>query len=100
MPSLEQEKLYNDIMQYYDYADKLIEVIEDNSDQIPLEHFEIVEDMVQTLEKLADSLGLQYIDLVKKEYDAKTLEKIRLAFNSIVAKIEECRNKILMFESK
>ncbi len=96
MATSRQEKTYNEIIEYYNYADRLIKAVEDTSHQLASEQFIIVETVVDTLEKHADQLTTQYIEYVKNGESHKVIETVRLTLNDIMGKIEECRNKILM----
>ncbi len=96
MATSRQEKTYNEIIEYYNYADRLIKAVEDSSHNLANEQFAIVESIVDNLEKHADNLTTQYIEYVKSGESKQVTETIRHTLNNIMAKIEECRNKILM----
>jgi len=96
MATSRQEKTYNEIIEYYNYADRLIKAVEDQSHKLATEQFVIVESIVDTLEKHADQLTTQYIEYVKNGESHQVIETVRLTLNDIMGKIEECRNKILM----
>lgn len=100
MATLQQEKLYNEIVEYYSFADNLVKAVEDSSHKFAAEHFVIVETTITQLEDYADQLANQYIDYVKNGESEKVLEQARAAMNNITIKIEECRNKILMLYRK
>ncbi len=96
MATSKQEQLYNEIVEYYNYADRLLGAIEDNSHELASQQFLIVEDVVNKLEECADVLTTQYIDFVKNGESEKNSEAIRRALNDIMTKIEECRSKTKM----
>lgn len=96
MATSRQEKTYNEIIEYYNYADRMIKAVEDSSHKLANEQFVIVESIVEVLEKHADQLTSQYIEYVKGGESEKMLEIVRLTLNDVMAKIEECRNKILI----
>ena len=96
MATSRQEKTYNEIIEYYNYADRLIKAVEDSSHKLANEQFIIVESVVDTLEKHADQLTSQYIEYVKNGESHRVIETVRLTLNDIMGKIEECRSKILM----
>lgn len=96
MATSRQEQLYNEIVEYYVYADRLIKAAEDDSHELAAQQFAIVEDVTNRLEDCADQLTSQYIDFVKNGESEKVIEPVRMALNNIMAKIEECRNKILI----
>lgn len=96
MATSRQEKTYNEIIEYYNYADRLIKASEDISHKLAGEQFVIVESIVDMLEKHADQLTTQYIEYVKNGESQEIVETVRLTLNDIMGKIEECRNKILI----
>lgn len=96
MATSKQEQLYNEIIEYYDYADRLIKAVEDSSHKFAAEQFAIVEEIAARLEESTDQLTTQYIDFVKNGESQEAIEAVRAALNNVSAKIEECRNKILM----
>ena len=100
MATSKQEQLYNEIVEYYSYADRLISAVEDSSHKLAAQQFAIIEDIVTRLEECADKLTTQYIEFIKSGESEKTAKAVREALNNISAKIEECRNKILMLYSE
>jgi len=96
MATSKQEQLYNEIVEYYAYADRLIRAIEDSSHKLASQQFAIVEEVTTRLEDCADQLTTQYIEFVKGGESAAIVESVRTALNNISGKIEECRNKILI----
>jgi hypothetical protein len=96
MATSKQEQLYNEIIEYYAYADRLIRAAEDSSHKLAVQQFSIVEEITVRLEDCADQLSSQYIEFIKNGESEAITESVRSALNSISAKIEECRNKILM----
>lgn len=96
MATSKQEQLYNEIVEYYSYADRLIRAVEDSSHQLAEQQFAIIEEVTNRLEDYADRLTTQYIEFVKGGESKEILEKVRNALNEISSKTEECRSKILM----
>lgn len=96
MATSKQEQLYNEIVEYYAYADRLIRAVEDSTHKLAQQQFAIVEEVTTKLEDCADQLTTQYIEFVKNGESAAITETVRQSLNNITAKIEECRNKILM----
>jgi hypothetical protein len=96
MATAKQEQLYNEIVEYYVYADRLITAIDSENAQLSEDQFNIVEEVVSKLEDCADKLAVQYIEFVKSGESKAVIELVRSALNDISAKIEECRNKTLM----
>ena len=96
MATSKQEHLYNEIVEYYNFADKLIDTIEEGKKDIPEDQIMAVEDIVEGLEKYADQLSSQFVEFVKNGDSKEVVDNIRMALNGIISKIEECRNKISM----
>ena len=96
MATSKQEQIYNDIVEYYNYADRLLNAVEDSTHELASQQFAILEDVVTKLEECADKLTTQYIDFVKNGETSNIGDSMRSALNDIMAKIEECRNKTLM----
>jgi len=100
MATSKQENTYNEIIQYYDYAEKLIQIAENCQGEIAEQQFEIIEEAISKLEKCADFLANIYIEYVKNGSNPNLQNSIRSSFSDISARIEECRNKILMLHHK
>jgi hypothetical protein len=96
MATAAQEQLYNEIAKYYSYADSLIKAVEESSHNLASEQFAIVEEITSKLEVCADEIINEYIQYVRSNDAKEVIEKVRSNLNQISAKIEECRNKILM----
>ncbi len=96
MATAKQEQLYNEIVEYYSYADRLIKAVEDSSHKLAAQQFAIAEDVTTRLEECADQLSSQYIEFVKNGASDEITEAVRSSLNNVSSKIEECRNKILM----
>ena len=96
MSIIEQERIYNEIIDYYNHAQKLIDVVENDNGDLSAQQFEIIEHIVVNLEKSVETLSLNYIQIIKEGYSSELIQKIRISLNEISARIEECRNKILM----
>jgi len=100
MATSKQEQIYNEIIEYYDFADKLIQIVENSKDEIAEQQFEIIEDAITRFEKCADFLANQYIEYIKTGETKDILESTRSSLQEISVKIEECRNKILILHNK
>lgn len=96
MATSKQEQVYNEIVEYYAFADRMIRAVQDSSHKLAEQQFSIVEEMTNRLEECADQLATQYIDFVTNGESAKTTEAVRTALNNIASKVEECRHKILV----
>lgn len=100
MATSKQEQLYNEIVEYYGYADRLIKAVEDSEHKLADQQFAIIEEVTSRLEEYADQLTTQYIEFVKTGESRGAIEVVRNALNEIAAKIEECRNKILILHQE
>jgi hypothetical protein len=100
MATSKQEQLYNEIIEYYDFADKLIQIVENSKDELAEQQFEIIEEAITRFEKCADFLANQYIEYIKTGEANNVLDATRSSLQEISAKIEECRNKILILHNK
>ena len=100
MATSKQEHLYNEIVEYYNFADKLIDTIGDGKKDIPDEQIEAIEEMVENLEKCADQLTRCFVEFVKDGDSKEVVDNIRMSLNGIISKIEECRNKIILIYNK
>jgi hypothetical protein len=96
MATVKQEQLYNEIIEYYGYADRLIRAVEDSTHKLSEQQFDIIEEVTNRLEDCADKLATHYIEFVKRGWSEPDAEIIRSTMNDLAATIEQCRNKILM----
>jgi hypothetical protein len=100
MATSKQEQLYNEIIQYYDFADKLVQVAENSQDELGEQQFDIIQDAIEKFEKCADDLANNYIEYVKTGESKVIIELMRNSLREISIKIEECRNKITSLHNK
>ncbi len=98
MATSKQEQVYNEIVEYYAFADRMIHAVQDSSHQLAQQQFAIAEELVTKLEEYADQLATQYISFVTKGASEKSLDEVRAILNNIALKIEECRHKILTID--
>lgn len=96
MATSKQEQLYNEIVEYYSFADELIKAVEDSSGEFAKEEFIIAEEVTKNLEEYADQLANHYIDYIKNGQSEKIISAVRDSLNNISVKIEECRGKIVL----
>lgn len=94
MTTSKQEQIYNEIVQYYDFADKLINIAEESKGNLTPEQMEIVESTIENLEKYTDQLTTNFIEFVKNGNSEEVRENIARTLNEIIVKIEQCRNQI------
>lgn len=95
MATSKQEQLYNEIVEYYSYADRLILAVQDSSIDSAERQFAIIEDIVTKLEECADQLTTHYIDFIKNGESEQITNHSREALNKVAIKIAECRAKML-----
>jgi hypothetical protein len=100
MVTKHQEELYNKIVEYYNYAERLIEIAENSSHEFADEQFMIIEKIVDNLENCAEKLATKYIEFIQKKSSKEATESIKLILNDIVSQIEQCRNQILILYQK
>ena len=96
MSTINQEKIYNDIIEYYSFAQRLLNVIENDSHEFLDQHFDIINDVIIKLENSVENLSINYIEIIKNGNSSELIQKIRESLNEISGRIEECRNKILI----
>lgn len=90
----EGEKIYNQILSYYDHANLLIELAQNSLHNLSEKQFEIVENFIEKLQKNADQLADLFIECVDSGASEKRIESARLALNNILAEIQKCQNAI------
>ncbi len=100
MATSKQEKTYNEIIEYYNYADKLVRCVEDDKDDFAQKRFEIVEDVVENIEKCTDKLSEHYIEYVKGGEPQEMLVVVKSCLTEIMVKLKECRARILKLYEK
>lgn len=100
MATQHQEQLYNEIIEYYAFADRLIRSVEDGTHDLSEQQFDVIEDITNRLEDCADKLATHYIEFVKRGWSEQEANTIRSTLNDVSATIEQCRNKILMLQHK
>lgn len=100
MATSKQEKIYNEVIEYYAFADKLISIAENSSEKYSQQQFNIIEKLVTAIEDSADEITSKYIDFIKDGESEEISEATRVALNKISERIEDCRNKIMMLHHK
>jgi hypothetical protein len=96
MSALEKEKIYNEIIEYYQFAERLLNAVSEDSNINSSQQFEIIENLVENLEDSVEKLSLSYIEIIKNGYSSELIQQIRESLNQISALIENCRSRILM----
>ncbi len=96
MSALEKEKIYNEILEYYQFAEILLNFVSDDSSINSGKQFEIVQILIENLEQVVEKLSINYIEIIKEGYSSELIKKIRDSLNQISAIIENCQTNILM----
>ncbi len=96
MATIHQERLYNEIIEYYAFADRLIKLAENSLHQVSEKQFNIIEEVVEKLEDIADKLANLFIEYVRQGSSDRISDSVRAALNEASAAIAQCKNKILM----
>ncbi len=100
MATSKQEQIYNEIIEYYDFADKLVQIAENSEHELGDQQFDIIQDAIEKFEKCADDLANNYIEYVKTGESKAVIEIMRNSLREISIKIEECRSKITSLHNK
>jgi hypothetical protein len=100
MATSKQEQLYNEIIEYYGFADRLLAALEESDHELASKQFHLLEELTSKLEECADILTTRYIEFVKNGNSEKISEEIRKSLNEIEVKITECKNKTLMLNTQ
>ena len=88
--SNENEETYAKIVSFYDFAEELIDTVEDDSTEDPVTQLEFVEPIVSTIEESTDILAEEYRNFIRTSKSpgllirrkiAKSLKKIYSALN-------------------
>jgi|APGre2960657505_1045072.scaffolds.fasta_scaffold47250_2 hypothetical protein len=96
MSALEKEKIYNEILEYYQFAEILLNFVSEDSSINSGKQFEIVQILIENLEQVVEKLSINYIEIIKEGYSSELIQKIRDSLNQISAIIENCQTNILM----
>jgi hypothetical protein len=87
------EKAYNDIIKFYDFAEELIESVENPELEDPIAQLEFVEPLVEKIETATDILAEEYRNFIKtgKSPGFLAKKKVEKSLKMIQSAIEECR---------
>ena len=91
----EQESVYNEIIDFYDFTEELVDTIEDDIAKDPITQLEIIEPLAEQIENSTDILSEEYRLYVSTEKTPNflTRRKIAKAMKSIYFVLGECLNK-------
>lgn len=100
MATSRQEKTYNKMIEYYDYADKLVQEAESSKNELSQEQFDIVEKAVETIEDCADQLTSKYIDYVKSNNELDISQDVKILIEEILKKVDKCKSDIIKLHNE
>ena len=90
-----KKELYNQIDQYYDFAEQLSTEIGAQNDAVGInEKTKILSPMINDLRTTADRLIGDYVRCLKDKTNYALTETLRKTFDELILKIEKCKNKV------
>lgn len=94
--TLDQERVYRELVTLYDYAEKLVDAVEQHMKDVDAS-LDIVEPLIDKLSDTADVLTELYRELVDegKEPDAEQQEMIKEMLEHLYTAIGDCKSNIL-----
>jgi hypothetical protein len=87
MNQIDKETVYNQIIQYFDFSQKLVESIDENI-TLSNKEFDEIDKIIFSLENKFDNLTLLYIEIFKNGYNDKLFQQIRDTLNDIALGLE------------
>jgi|LauGreDrversion4_2_1035121.scaffolds.fasta_scaffold391028_1 hypothetical protein len=94
MNQIDKETVYNQIIQYFDFSQKLVESIDENI-TLSNKEFDEIDKIIFSLENKFDNLTLLYIEIFKNGYNDKLFQQIRDTLNDIALGLEHCKNSLI-----
>jgi uncharacterized protein Yka (UPF0111/DUF47 family) len=90
----QHEKAYHDIIKFYDFAEELIDTVEDPSVQDPIAQLEFIEPLVEKIESATDILAEEYRNFIKsgKSPGFMTKKRVEKSLKRIYEVLEECED--------
>jgi len=85
--NVKNNKIYHKILEYYNYAEKLIDKIEEYQETTDQSDLILIEQMILDLEHCGDYLSEQYIELIKSDNSADITKKINAELDRISARV-------------
>jgi len=90
-----EENLYNQINQYYKFADELNTEITKSNDVVSInDKAKILLPMIDDLKTTADQLIENYIKCLKDKGNHILMDNLKQTLNELIEKIDKCKNKI------
>lgn len=98
MPVQSYKETYEDIVTLYDYAQALVETVEDSRITDPYAQQELVIEMVDTLEQSTEVLSEQFLDIAQGDGQSNKIKKTKIesAFRKIFNAIDNYKNKAIV----
>jgi len=102
MPSPEQRETYENIIKLYDYAEAIIEAIEQNPEPFPELRLKLVEPVLDQIEESAEVLAEIYIHYIEtgKKPSSRSKIKVEVAIRKIFAAIDSYRESVKRIDWK
>ena len=97
-----QEKTYNEIISFYDFAEELIDTVEDKATADPVTQLDFVEPLVEQIEQATDELAEEYREFLKTGKKPGFLVRRRIAksLKNIYEALGECKRVSIEKQSK
>lgn len=91
----QQEQTYEDIIEFYDFAEDLIDTVENKSVQDPISQLEFVEPLVEQVENATDVLAEEYREYMKtgKTPGFLARRKIAKAMKALYSAMGKCKKE-------
>lgn len=88
-----QEETYNKIIDFYDFAEELIDTVDDKGVKDPVSQLEFIEPIVKQIEEAADTLAEEYRAYIRtgKKPNFLTRRKVAKSLKNIYAALDECK---------
>lgn len=88
-----QEKIYNDIIEFYDFAESLLETADSNKIHDPINQLDFIEPFVEQIELAIDDLAEEYRYFIRtgEKPNIVVRHKIARAFKDIYEVLGKCR---------
>ena len=92
MNNSQKEQIFNQMLEYYDFAQKLL-IIAETKNPSP-EYLEMISSLVDILEASADELTSEFIDYAQNGADFETADELTEVLDIILLTAEKLEEKI------
>lgn len=88
-----QEDTYNKIIGFYDFAEELIDTVDDKKTKDPVAQLEFVEPVVMQIEGATDILAEEYREFIRtgKKPNFLARRKVAKSLKNVYAAVDECK---------